>query len=143
MTYTAHAPRLQNNAIIGQLADTGRPVGDADAPDSDRPYSVVYWLDDDPGELSQNDPHMVAWPVFQVTSVGDTREQAQWMQKQVRDALIGWKPSVEGYAADPVESLLSGRIFRDAEVPPAVFSAVDRFTFRIQAEPDDESSSSS
>lgn len=135
MAYTAYDPRLQTNAIIARLEDqTTRPVGDAQAPaDTTRPYTVVYSLDDDPGEASQTDPHMVANPAFQVTSVGDTRDQAQWMQKQARDALLGWVPIVTGYRSGPVEGLLSGRIQRDPDIEPPLFSAVDRFTFRIQA----------
>lgn len=134
-SYTAHDPRLQINAVLVRLdSETGRPVGDAVAPDDDtRPYMVVYSLDDDPFEMSQADPHMVANPAFQVTSVGDNREQAQWMQKKVRDALLGWRPTITGYAAGPIEGLLAGRVFRDPDVQPPLFSAVDRFTFRIQA----------
>lgn len=135
MTYTVHDPRLLFDAVIARLeTQTSKPIGDSQAPsDTSTPYAVVYPLTDEPGEGPLDDPHQVANPAFQVTCVGDTREQAQWMQKEVRDALLGWSPTVAGFGTFPVHLLEGSGVLRNDAVQPPDFSSSDRFWVRLSS----------
>jgi hypothetical protein len=133
MTYTAHNPQTFYGAVASRLSSqTSKNIGRAEAP-SDRtlPYAVVYPLNeaDDPdvnGTLS--DAHETTVFEWQVTSVGGTAEQAEWMQHQVRSALLGWEPTVAGVSFGKVERSGGQGTRRDDGTQPAQFFAVDTFT---------------
>jgi hypothetical protein len=130
MTYTAHNPRLFYDAVIARLvADTGRPVGEAVAPAGGLPYAVVYPMPDARHDGSLADPHQVAVYTFQLTAVGQTMEQAQWMQHKGRVSLLGWIPTVAGIGSTPVQldDPGGGGVTRDDDVSPPQFYAVDRY----------------
>lgn len=129
MTYTVHNPRLFYAAVIARLGDTGRPVGDAVAPDGGLPYVVVYPMPDARTDGSLVDPHQIAVYTFQLTSVALTREQAQWMQHKARVSLLGWTPTVAGIGATPLQldDPGGGGVTRDDDVSPPQFYAVDRY----------------
>lgn len=133
MTYTAHDPRPLYDAIIARLiAQTTRPIGDAGEPTSTAtPYAIVYSLSDAPGEGPLNDPTQVLDDAFQVTSVGVSRQQAQWMQQKVRAALLGWTPTISGVGTFPVQPLSSSGVDRDTAISPPVYFTTDRFTARL------------
>ena len=108
MTYTAHNPQTFYAAVVSRLSSqTGKNVGRAEAPsDVTLPYAVVYPLDE-AADLDVNgtlgDPHDTTVFEWQVTSVGGTAEQAEWMQQKVRSALVGWAPTVSGVSSGKVE----------------------------------------
>jgi hypothetical protein len=133
VTYTAHDPRLLYDAIVSRLGtSTGRPIGDAGEPsDTSTPYAIVYPLIDEPHDGPLDDPTQVVDDAFQVTCVGVSRQQAQWMQKQVRDALLGWTPTVSGFGTFPVQLLSGSGTSRDTEVSPPLHFTSDRFTARL------------
>lgn len=133
MTYTAHDPRLLYDDLIDHLeTSTGRPIGDAGEPsDTSTPYAIVYPLTDEPHEGPLNDPTQVVDDAFQVTCVGVSRREAQWMQKEVRDALLGWTPTVAGFGTFPVHLLSGSGVARDTAVSPPLFITSDRFTARL------------
>ena len=130
MTYTIHDPRLVYAAIITRLSsETGKNIGRVEAP-SDRttPYAVVYPITEFGDGTSLGDAHETVVYEFQVSCVGDTAEQAEWMVNQVRTALLGWTPTVSGRSFNPVEK--SGQLgtTRDDSVQPPVFTAADTYT---------------
>lgn len=133
MTYTAHDPRLLYDALIARLiAQTLRPIGDAAEPTSTAlPYAIVYPLTDEPHDGPLNDPTQVTDDAFQVTAVGGSRRQAQWMQQAVREALLGWTPTVTGFGTYPVQLLTGSGLERNTAVEPPVFFTTDRFTARL------------
>lgn len=133
MTYTAPDPRPLYNAIIARLvAQTGRPIGDAEAPDpASLPYAVVYPMIDELPHPSVSDPLQTVDDAFQVTCVGSNRESAQVMQRLVRAALLGWTPSIEDRSTYPIQPLSMSGVERDDNAQPPVFFSTDRFFARI------------
>jgi hypothetical protein len=97
MTDTAWETRPLYAAIVTRLAsETGKAIGKAQAPGSTTPpYAFVSPVAGS-AETSLSDSHMTADQLFQVTSVGDDLDEAQWMQFEVRQALLGWTPGVAG-----------------------------------------------
>lgn len=82
--------------LISVLAtDTGFLIGDGEAPgpqdtEPAYPYAIVYWLTHGPTiesfeQVTFPDRHQLM--VYQVTSIGETREQADWMAHKVRRAI--------------------------------------------------------
>lgn len=131
MAYTTRELRTVYDAVISRLeTSTSKVIGDHIAPlDLTLPYAVVYHRSeniDDIGTLS--DPTVVAELEWQVTSVGETREQAQWMSYKVRQALNGFKPVVSGMSFSPIILDGDSPVTRDDDVQPPKFYAVDIFT---------------
>lgn len=130
---TAFDPSAFYAAVVTRLSDqTSKNIGRAEAPsDLTFPYAVVYPLaEDDDLENSGTlkDVHETTVFEWQVTSRGSTAEQAEWMQKQVRDALLAWQPSVSGVSFGFVQKSGGDGTRRDDGTQPATFQAVDRFT---------------
>jgi hypothetical protein len=130
VSYTVHDPQLFYDDLVIRLAlQTGATIGRGEAPsDKTLPYAVVYPLGE-PGDLDVNgvlgDPHVTTVFEWQVTSVGGTAKQAEWMQTQVRSALLGWSPTGD-YGRIAKSGGQGTR--RDDGVQPAQFFAVDTFT---------------
>jgi hypothetical protein len=129
VTFTVHNPQTFYATVATRIASqTSKNVGRGEAPsDTTTPYAVVYQLDepDDPETAgSLGDPHASTVFEWQVTSVGSTAEQAEWMQHEVRKALLGWTPS----GASPVMRSGGQGTRRDDGTQPAQFFAVDHFT---------------
>ena len=133
MTYTAHDPRPLYDALVARLETaTTRPIGDGEEPDdTTEPYAIVYSLSDEPPEGPLDDPTEVVGDAFQVTCVGSSRRQAQWMQQKVRAALLGWTPTVAGVGTFPIQPLTGSGVDRDTAVSPPVFFTTDRFIARL------------
>ena len=135
MTYTVHDPRTIYDALLTRLAsETGKNIGDTQAPTVvTLPYAVVYPLGDDPAERGVlGDPTQSTVVEFQVTSIGDTRDQAQWMANEVAVALSGWTPTVAGFSFGPI-SREDGAdpVRRDDSVSPPLFYAADRYSMFV------------
>lgn len=132
--YTTRDHRVLYDAIITRLETaTTKNVGDHVAPtDLTYPYAVVYHRDETTGEMGTlGDPTVVGVIEWQVTSVGVTADQAQWMSYQSRVALNGWLPDVAGQSFNPVMVDGSNSVQRDDDVQPSLFYAVDRFTVLV------------
>lgn len=121
---------------------TGKAVGQAVAPKSDAPYAVLYPWPDVFREGGLSDANQITVTRFQVTCVGDTMEEAQWMQHKVRAALIGWVPNTAGITATPVELDDDSGVLRDDDRTPPVFYTTDRFRFWLTGQEEESSSSS-
>jgi hypothetical protein len=67
----------------------------------------------------------MALQLFQVTAVGGDMDEAQWMQYEVRLALLGWSPTVTGWTFGPIRLDLPSGVLRDDDGP--VFYTTDRF----------------
>lgn len=130
MTYTIHDPGLLYAAVVTRLASqTGKNIGRVEAPsDKTLPYAVVYPVDDSAPPTSLGDTQEVTVHEFQVTSVGATPQQAEWMQTKVRTALLGWVPTVTGYSFGRVDKIGGQPSQRDDGVQPAQFFATDDYT---------------
>jgi hypothetical protein len=87
------------DAVIAALETAGLLVGDGEKPvgggweDAPResdfvPYVVVYSLLGGTTDGTIADPDDDAWPVFQLTSVGGTRGQAEWIGDVARSVML-------------------------------------------------------
>lgn len=61
------------------------------------------------------------------TSVGATREQAQWVAEKVAGALLDVRPTVSGRQCFPIESVNSQPAQRDDAISPPLMYAVDEY----------------
>ena len=123
------------DAVLGMLRAAVDPVHDGEVPKdaSGQPvgdrYAVFYAS---PGERRHedlghtSDRHVHRW---QVTSVGATREQAEWVAVRCRDALVDARPNAPGWVCSLIEHESSGPIRRDDDLPErALFLAVDTYS---------------
>lgn len=128
MTYTIHETEPLYAAITTLLDGTGNDVGQGiRPPGATAPYLVLYPLPDFGTEGGLSDPHQVSVQLFQVTCVGDTMDEAQWMQAQVRTALLGVIPAFSG--ATPIELDNGSGVTRDDD--GVVFYTTDRFRIYV------------
>lgn len=125
--------RLTTAALLTHLATTGLAVGDAVAPDdSTRPYLVLYRIGDFDitGPLRGGSEDAI--PQYQVTAVGDTREQAEWAQTKARTAMTATDPtSPAGYRMYRPRLSPGPGTTRDNGFDPPLFYAVDSYRFNV------------
>lgn len=132
-------PRTHNDAFVALVASAGVVVGDATAPTVDHgwvgtpgqsnfvPYCVVYPLMQGfDGSLgSPDNDSTLAW---QVTCVGSTREQCDWVKAKVDSVVIGAQLDVAGRFVPRVYAEGGAGTRRDDTVQPPVFIATPRYT---------------
>lgn len=117
--------RTHTDAVIDALQALGLTVGDAVAPPSAPPYVVVYPIagGDMYGPLGAKDDD--AELIYQVTCVGASREQAQWLVDKVT-ALLGGL-TITGRSVPLVTFDTVPGIFRDDSTGTPLFTAAPRF----------------
>jgi hypothetical protein len=135
MTLSITDPRTATDAVISALASTGKQIGDGVAPGAAVfPYAVVTPLADVGYDGPINDGQADVEMTWQVTSVGQNREQAQWMQDACRDALINGTLAITGRSVMKVDLSGGSGVERDDDFQPPLFYAVD--VFEIMLTPD-------
>ncbi len=144
MTALVYSSRDHDNAVLAavRLICAGLPepmfAGDGDVPAEVKgdkgnvaqyPYCVVYPLGSSTfdGPLSRDQLDADAWPTTQVTFNGATREQAAWLQDQVRPRIVGTFLQVAGRSVGPVRLHMELPASRDTTVTPYVYWAVDQY----------------
>lgn len=121
-------------ALTALIQVPGLTVYDAGVPDdvrlADLPdrYAVLYA---GAGLVTAGDvaftPNLLTQSL-QVTSVGTGAAEAEWVARQVRDALVGSRPSAAGWVTGPVVHVGSEIVRRDEDRPDrTVWFAVDRY----------------
>ncbi len=118
--------RLLTDAVLTRLeAATSKAVGDGQAPaDTTRPYSVLYPLDDSDRDGDMIDTQRTSWFDFQVTVVGDTREQAEWLADDLRTSMLAADLTPSGFRMYPFERVVTNATERDDDVQPPVFYTI-------------------
>ena len=122
---------LLTDGVISALASgTGFPIGDAAAPKGAAlPYANVQMIGDAVREGSMaellKDADLVT--EIQVTSVGESRTQAQWMSGQVRDEFVASAITWATRKISLVELDSGNEVERDDDVQPPLFYAIDSF----------------
>ncbi len=126
---SAAPTRVLTGAVLTHLrAQVARPVGDAAVPtDQTLPYAVLYPAGSGRLDGPQSDVHADAQQVVQVTSVGESREQAEALSDRVRAAMLDARPAVAGRYVQDVQLDASQPVRRDDDVRPALWYAVDLF----------------
>jgi hypothetical protein len=132
MTFTIHDPRLLYAPIVTRIAtETTRPAELGIKPEgASTPYAVVYPFPDRQNLGTLTNPTEISQQLFQVTCVGDTTDEAQAMQKEVREALLDWAPTVVGFECDRIDLDLGSGLLRDDDGP--VFYTTDRFNLYVE-----------
>lgn len=128
MTVRAHA-----DAVLSLLrAVSGLTVYDGQVPSQPAlPYVVVYFDAGPPNQelASLDDLSSERDWSFQVTSVGGTREQAQWAVEGAFAGLYGVRPSVAGRSCGRIRHVGSQPARRDDDVTPPLMYATDQWRF--------------
>ncbi len=118
--------RKHTDSVIGLLRGAGLTVGDAEAQNLTPPYVVVYSL---PGGRSYGtlaNPHEDADIDYQVTCVGTTREQAEWLVDRATALLNGFSVANRSITFVSLDGFPGIR--RDDDLTPPVFFGTPRFT---------------
>ncbi len=105
---------LTDAIITTVAAGTGRQIGDSTAPDAPVfPYAVLYPLPspDHAGDLTSPDRDR-GW-VYQFTSVGTTREQAQWMADKIQTSIEDDTFAPTDVTIMNIETVTPGTVTRD------------------------------
>lgn len=123
------------DAVLARLQVAVDPVYDGLVPvdDQGRPlaqrYAVLYasaGARSAEGLCRTADRYTFRW---QLTSVGLTRTQADWVARHCRDALLDRRIVVEGWQLGPVEHKDSNPIYRDDDIPGLpLFTAADFYS---------------
>lgn len=112
-------------------------VKDSTGAVAEYPYAVVYptgaaLID---GSLDVDDLDSDIFPTTQVTCVGLGREQAEWLQSQIRDRILGTYVTVSGRTVGPVRLHVALAAARDDTLgDPILFYALDQY--RVFSTPD-------
>ncbi len=117
--------RLLTNAVLTKLKTNSGSIniGDGQAPaDDDRPYAVLYALDDAEraGDMSSA-VDVTGWFEFQITSGGDTREQAEWLADLLRTLILASSLTPSGFVMFPWRNLVTNLPERDDDEQPPLF----------------------
>ena len=70
-------------AVVGVA--TGKPVGDATDPDCPKPYAVVHTVSGPRYEGPMDDTEIDSSDRYQISCIGETREQADRIRDRVRE----------------------------------------------------------
>lgn len=134
-TVVARAP--ETAAVLALLASVGLRVGDGARPTGWLPadfaaggYPVLYPLTTTASGTSA-DAYADVESEYQITSVGSTRAQAQFVADASRTVMLTGALSIPGRALlQPVEWAPSRGVTRDDDVDPPLFTVVDRYVIR-------------
>ena len=126
--------RLLTDQVLTAARSTSRLVGDGQAPAAaTRPFAVVYPLYVSERDGPMDDDTADGWWQYQVTSAGDTREQAQGLSDELETAILGYTLTVSGYVIGPTKRAERLPIERDDDVQPPLF--YQSITFSIFVTP--------
>ncbi len=127
--------RTHTDAVIAALEGLGLEVGDAVAPEVDPPYVTVYQI---PGGRTTGTlaaPDDDAFIVYQVSCVGVSREQAEWLADKALE-LLQTELDVEDRRVPRVFLDMHGGVRRDDSATPPVFVSSPRFRIMSTPRPD-------
>lgn len=140
---SSHGLRLVSNALLEGLKASSVPVGDGLVPDSAglppgrtdpfRPYAVLHHVIGGTSNGSLEDPDADFDQTYQITSVGATREQCEWVADEMREIMLASAPSVDGRTVLLVGIQYLGGAVRDDSLgftDPPVWMCADRYRVR-------------
>jgi hypothetical protein len=120
--------RPVTQAIIDHLATVGIGIGDGQAPPGGFPYFVVYTLDDAERSGPMSDGQADVTHNQQITTVGETQEQAQLALDDGRARMRDETLAIPGRIVHLVEVEEGGGIERDDDESPSLFYCVDVYS---------------
>ncbi len=126
MTHSAVPVAPVTDALVATLAALGDfEVGDGGAPESaGSKYAVVYGLPDNGADGPANDPWADVQHVYQITAVGQTRKQAEWVADVCRAAILNDPITISGRQVIQRRPLTTGPVERDDDMPVPLFYSI-------------------
>lgn len=119
--------REHTDAVIAALKATDLVVGDAIAPeDAVPPYAVVYLIAGGGLGGTLGDPNADATLTYQVTCVGRSRQQAEWVGDKALE-LLSRQVLVPNRRVLNVRLHIPPGVQRDDQVSPPVFWSTPQF----------------
>jgi hypothetical protein len=116
-------------AVLAALRVAWPRVGDGVAPtDGTLPYAVLYRAGGGPLGGPLGDHFADGQPLLQLTCVGATAEQADWLAGKLRPTLLA-TPTVVGQVVMQVSLETSQPVRRDDSTSPPLFYAADQARF--------------
>ncbi len=126
-----HVGRVLTDAIIAALEAAGLNVGDAVRPDdatATAGYVVVYGLGGGTTDGPVGNPEDDAAALYQLTSVGHDRKQAEWVADKARQVLLAATLTLTGgRKVLRVGVDMLGGVIRDDDVAPPIWYSPDRY----------------
>ena len=141
---TLHASLVTTDAVLALLQLDGTLVGDAVVPAGGgwadipgqsefNPYVILHTLTDNADGTLRN-PYEIARILFQLSCVGASRRQAQWLADRERNVLLTSTLTVTGRRVMLVSYEAGlGTIREDVVGQPPIFQTADRY--RLWTEP--------
>lgn len=121
--------RTHTDGVIAALEAAGLTVGDADGEALSPPYCVVYSIPGGSRSGNLDAPYDDADFVYQVTCVGTTREQAEWVTDKATVTLLNGL-SVTGRSIALVSPDGNPGVRPDYDISPPLFYSTPRFTLK-------------
>lgn len=118
--------RKHTDAVIAKLEAEGLTVGDASAAGLTAPYVVVYTIPGGRVLGTLENPHEDGEIVYQVTCVGTSRKQAEWLSDKAR-VLLDRFPVADRSITFVGQDGFAG-VRREDDVSPPLFLSTPRFT---------------
>ena len=123
------AVRKHTDGVIASLEAAGLTVGDADAEGLSPPYCVVYAIPGGGFTGTMENPFEDGELPYQVTCVGETREQAEWATDKALTALVAGV-TVTGWNVVLVSPDGHPGVRPDHDVSPPLFYSTPRFRLK-------------
>lgn len=125
--------REHTDGVIAALEGVGLTVGDGTAAGLTAPYAVVYNITGGDMSGTLENPYEDAELIYQVTCVGKTREQAEWVVDKAMVLVDGFE--VEGRHIALVRPDGGPGTRPDYDVTPPLFFSTPRFTIYTTPDP--------
>ncbi len=119
--------RILTSAVLTKLKTNSGSfkIGDGQAPaDDTRPYAVLYALDEAEREGDMSTIDVTGWYEYQITTVGNTREQAEGLADLLRTLMLAANLTPSGFSMFPFRKVVTGLPERDDDVQPPLFYVV-------------------
>jgi len=116
--------RILTDAVLTELKTNSGSfkIGDSHAPaDDTRPYAVLYPLDESEREGDMSTIDVTGWYEYQVTTVGDTREQAEGLADLLRTLILAADLTPSGFRMFPFRKAVTNLPDRDDDVQPPLY----------------------
>jgi len=120
--------RALATAVLAKLNTDAADIGDGQPPKGfTYPYGIMWTLGESDREGDMSDWDVTGWWRYQVTTVGETPDQARLLSDRLRGVMEAASLTVSGYTVGPIRRDVTGLVERDDDVQPPVWFCGDIF----------------
>lgn len=126
-----HNSRDLTTAVVDALEAADLTVGRAEAPSTvpaGAGYVIVYPITGGTFDGDIQFPHSEADAAYQLTSIGDTAEQCEWVADKVRTTILSATLTLTDRKVIFIDPTFIGGVIRDDNVQPPKFYSPDRYS---------------